>query len=346
VPVTLKEIAKRTGRSVTTVSRALNDYDDVSPKTKELVRKVAAELGYTPSSLAQRLQKQRSETIGLVLPTFGPRFSDPFFSELLAGIGNKAAGLGYDLLVSTQPPGERELDAYKKLLDGRRVDGFIIVRTRRQDPRIEYLLKTGAPFTVFGRVEGEANFPFVDEDGAYGMRLVAGHLVQNGHTRVGCISSSPELTFTAYRLQGLRAGLAQLGVSLSEEAIRFGDLTQRSGYELAKSLLSSPQEVSAIVAFNDLMAFGAMSAAQESGLVVGEDIAITGFDDIPMAEYSHPPLTTVQQPVYRIGGVVCEMLIKRIQGEEIQEEHIILKPSLVVRQSSSSQTAKNLEPRR
>ena len=207
MPATLKEIAKRTGRSVTTVSRALNDYDDVSPKTKELVRKVAAEMGYTPSSLAQRLQKQRSETIGLVLPTFGPRFSDPFFSELLAGIGNKAAGLGYDLLVSTQPPGERELDAYKKLLDGRRVDGFILVRTRRKDARIDYLTQRGAPFTAFGRIEGQASFPFVDEDGAHGMRLVAEHLTQNGHTHLACISSSPELTFTSCRMEGLQAGL-------------------------------------------------------------------------------------------------------------------------------------------
>ena len=339
VPVTLKEIAKRTGRSVTTVSRALNDYDDVSPKTKELVRKVAAELGYTPSSLAQRLQKQRSETIGLVLPTFGPRFSDPFFSELLAGVGNKAAGFGYDLLVSTQPPGDRELETYKKLLDGRRVDGFIIVRTRRKDPRIEYLSQRDAPFAAFGRVDGDTDFPFVDEDGAYGMRQVAEHLAQNGHTHIVCISSSPELTFTAHRLQGLRDGLAEWDIYVSDDAIRFGDLTQRSGYELANELLSASQPINAIVAFNDMMAFGAMSAAQDLGLAVGKDIAITGFDDIPMAEYSHPPLTTVQQPVYRIGGVVCEMLINQILGKPIDDRQVILKPTLVVRQSSSRQMA-------
>jgi LacI family transcriptional regulator len=346
VPVTLKEIAKRTGRSVTTVSRALNDYDDVSPRTKELVRKVAAEMGYTPSSLAQRLQKQRSETIGLILPTFGPRFSDPYFSELLAGIGNKATGLGYDLLVSTQPPGERELDAYKKLLDGRRVDGFILVRTRRKDARIDYLTHRGAPFTAFGRTEGEVDFPYVDEDGAYGLRLVAEHLTQNGHKHIACISSSPELTFTAHRMEGLQAGLAQAGVSLSDGNIRYGDLTQRSGYKQAEDLLSSSQPITAIVAFNDLMAFGAMSAVQEHGMTVGKDIAVTGFDDIPMAEYSHPPLTTVQQPVYRIGSVVCEMLINLILGKSIDERQIILKPSLVVRQSSSSQAAQIPVPRR
>ena len=112
MPVTLKEIASRVGKSITTVSRALHDYDDVSSETKEEVWRVAREIGYQPNTLAQRLQKQSSDTIGLIIPTFGPRFSDPFFSEVLAGIGNKANTLGYDLLVSTHSPGAQELEAY------------------------------------------------------------------------------------------------------------------------------------------------------------------------------------------------------------------------------------------
>ena len=137
--VTLKDIAKRVNRSVTTVSRALNDYDDVSPKTKEEVQRVASEMGYTPSTMAQRLRKQRSDSIGVILPTIVPRLADPFFSEFLAGIGNKASEMGYDLMVSTRPPGEREMEAYRLNVQGRRVDGFIIVRTRCEDPRIQYL---------------------------------------------------------------------------------------------------------------------------------------------------------------------------------------------------------------
>ena len=117
---TLKDIADKVGKSVTTVSRALHGYDDVSPETTALVRKVAQELGYTPNILAQRLQKRRTDTIGFILPTFGPRFSDPFFSEFLAGIGNTAAQLGYDLLVSTRPPGEEELVTYQEKVKGNR----------------------------------------------------------------------------------------------------------------------------------------------------------------------------------------------------------------------------------
>ncbi len=330
---TLKEIARRTGKSITTVSRALADYDDVSAETKALVRRVAEELGYTPNLLAQRLQKRRSETIGLIIPTFGPRFSDPFFSEFLAGVGNMAAEHGYDLLVSTQPPGERELQAYRQKVQSRQVDGFVIVRTRRQDARIRYLREIGFPFVAFGRTEGELDFPFVDVDGIQGMRLIGEHLIRLGHRRIACLAPPADLLFAEHRLIGLRQALAEHGLELPDSAIVLGDLTQKSGYQAAMRLLDSPQPPTAIVAFNDLMALGAMAALQERGLVVGRDVAVTGFDDIPMAEHSHPPLTTVHQPIYQIGKTVCEMLVRLLRDQELAPRQVILAPKLMVRQS-------------
>jgi LacI family transcriptional regulator len=330
---TLKEIARRTGKSITTVSRALADYDDVSTETKALVRRVADELGYTPNLLAQRLQKRCSETIGLILPTFGPRFSDPFFSEFLAGVGNMAAEHGYDLLVSTQPPGERELQVYRQKVQSRQVDGFVIVRTRRQDARIGYLRQAGFPFVAFGRTEGELDFSFVDVDGTQGMRMIAEHLIGLGHSRIACLAPPPDLLFAEHRLIGLRQALAEHGLALAEHHIVLGDLTQRGGYEAAVRLLDGPQQPTAIAACNDLMALGAMSALQDRGLEVGHDIGVTGFDDIPMAEHSHPPLTTVHQPIYQIGKMVCEMLIQLIQGKELAPRQVILEPELMVRRS-------------
>jgi LacI family transcriptional regulator len=333
--VTLKDIARETGKSVTTVSRALNDYGDVSAETRALVMRVADELGYTPNTLAQRLQKQRTDTIGLIIPTFGPRFSDPYFSEILAGIGNCAAYSGYDMLVSTHAPGEDELRAYRAAIKGRRVDGFILVRTRQKDARVEYLHEANFPFVAFGRVETEFDFPYVDEDGTHGMKLVVGHLAALGHKRIACIAPPLELMFARHRLQGLTDALLEAGIPKDSALIVFGDLTQRGGYEQANKLLDLPSPPTAIAACNDLMAFGAMSAVQDRGLKVGGDIAITGFDDIPMAEYAHPPLTTVHQPIYKIGGMVCEMLIRLIQGEELNERYVLLKPELIVRQSSN-----------
>ena len=332
--VSIKDIAKKVNRSITTVSRALNDYDDVSPKTKKLILETAKEMGYSPNTFAQRLQKQITETIGLVIPTFSPRFSDPFFSELLAGIGNKSADLGFDLLVSTRSPGLDEIKTYKELIDGHRVDGVIVVRTRKQDARIEYLLENKFPFVAFGRTNGEERFSYVDEDGYYGMQLIADHLAGLNHRIISCLTPDPMLAFTQKRLNGLRDGLAKSGIHLQEKYIKNGDLTQKSGYELGSALLDLKERPSAIVACNDLMAFGAMSAAQERGLEVGKDISITGFDDIPMSEYSHPTLTTVHQPVYQIGGMVCEMLIKIIRKEKEENQQVLLKPNLVIRQST------------
>ena len=332
-PITIKDITIRDWRSVTTVSHALHDYDDVSPETKEMVKKAAAEMGYTPSSFAQRLQKQKSDTIGLILPTYGPRFSDPFFSEFLAGVGNAAGNRGYDILVSTCPPGDEELYRYQSSVQGRRLDGFVILRTRRFDARIKYLCQVKFPFVAFGRTEGPCTFPYVDEDSEHGMRLIVEHLVQSGFSRIGFIAAPDDLMFNLYRNKGFIESLAEHNLPVENKYITTGDLTQRGGYNQARNILNLSPPPDASVASNDLMALGAISAAQERGLRVGKDIAITGFDDTLMAEHSHPPLTTVHQPVYKIGGMVTDMLVQRIQGETLENENIILKPSLVIRQS-------------
>lgn len=332
--VTLKDIARAVGKSVTTVSSALNNYDDVSEETKELVRRVAREMGYAPNIAAQRLRKKRTDTLGLIFPTFGPRFSDPFFSELLAGIGNESSENGLDLLVSTQAPGSDEEESYRRMTSGRRVDGLLVVRTRRHDPRIAFLAERDFPFVAFGRSEQGFDFPYVDEDGVLGMKLVTQHLVDVGHRRIAFIAPSPDLMFATYRLKGFRQAMEENGLALDESLIVIGDLTQRNGHRLAGELLDRPDRPTAIIASNDLMALGAMTAAQERGLLVGRDIAITGFDDIPPAQYSHPPLTTLHQPIYRIGRMICEILIKCINGETLAERHILLRPSLIVRRSS------------
>ena len=332
--VTIKDIAQRVGKSVTTVSRALHGYSDVAPETRELVRQVAREMGYTPNVMAQRLQKQRAETLGLILPTFGPRFSDPFFSEFVAGVGNQAAERGYDLLLSTRPPGEEEMSAYRKAALGRLVDGFIIIRTRVHDERIQFLHEMGFPFVAFGRTADTDDFAWVDEDSDAGMRQIAHHLADLGHHRIAYLSPPLDLMFAQLRLEGLKAGLAERGLTLNEDYLRIGALTEQSGYMLAKELLALPTPPSALVCGNDLMAIGAMRAAQEKGLKIGHEIAVTGFDDIPLAEHTYPPLTTVHQPIYQIGKRVTAMLIDLLEGKPLTERQILLKPELVIRQST------------
>jgi len=173
----------------------------------------------------------------------------------------------------------------------------------------------------------------VDEDGEYGMGLVIDYLAGLGHTRFACIAPPAELMFAHHRLTGIQKKIIELGLPIEDLEIVESDLTQRGGFEQASRLLDQPTPPTAIVACNDLMAFGALSAAQERGLVVGRDVSITGFDNIPMAEHSHPPLTTINQPIYQIGSMVSEMLLKRLRNGAEELEQVLLTPSLIIRQS-------------
>ncbi len=334
MPVTLKDIARELNLSVTTVSRALYGYDDVAEGTRQRVWSLAETLGYVPDTTAQRLRKGRTDTLGFVIPTFGPRFSDPFFSEFLAALGNEAARLGFDLLVSTRAPGAEEQAAYRRLVEGRRVDGLILVRTRRHDERVQYLTERSFPFVAFGRTDLEADYAYVDSDGEAGFRRLVEYLVGLGHRRIACLSADPELTFVSHRLAGYRAALVAHGITPDPRLLIQADLTQRGGYETAGRLLDQTEPPTALVCLNDLMALGAMRAAQQRGLIVGRDISITGFDDIPLAENAHPPLTTLEQPVYDIGKRLCAMLVRLIRGESLDDAHVLLAPNLIIREST------------
>ncbi|MAU02069.1 MAG: LacI family transcriptional regulator [Anaerolineaceae bacterium] len=334
---TLKDIATKLGISITTVSRGLAGYDDVAAETRQRILETAAELGYQPNLIARRLQKQRTDTLGFIMPTFGPRFSDPFFSEFIAGIGNEAAEHEYDLLVSTHAPeSEEEKRAYARATQRGWVDGLIVIRTRENDARIRHLHEHNFPFVVFGRTDVPFEYPFVDEDGEAGMRLLVQHLVDLGHQRIGFIMPPAGLMFSQYRLNGYHETMAANNLPVVPEWIVEGDLTQRSGAETVQQLLAQTPRVTAVICGNDLMATGAINRIQQDGLTVGVDIAVAGFDDIPSSAYVNPPLTTIHQPIYDIGRQTCAMLIDIVNGRTPQNQHVLLTPTLIVRASSGS----------
>ena len=332
--VTLKDIARRVNRSVTTVSRALDDYNDVSPETKTLIRSVADEMGYIPNITARQLQKRRTDTFGLILPSENLRFSDPFFSDLLSGFVSKATEFGFDLLVSSHPSTDDETKDYLQFIRSRKVDGFIVIRTQLDDARIDLLQEHNYPFVAFGRTGGENDFPFIDEDSELGVQKVVDHLVGLGHTRLAFIAEPTYLTKSYLRLKGFQDALEKHGLDFDKDLILEGGFRQRSGRLLGEQLLDRPKPPSAIVACNDLIALGVMGAARELGYTIGQDISVTGFDDIILAEYAHPPLTTIHQPAYQIGRSICQMLVKIINHESLEMKQIILQPELIVRQST------------
>lgn len=331
--VTLKDIAAAVGKSVAAVSRALNDYDDISEETREQVKRVARELGYTPNVMARRLQKRTTDTLGFILPVLSPRDADPYFSELLAGIANGAAERGFDLLVFTCPPGPDEAQAYQRLMSGR-VDGMVVARPRCQDPRIALLLKRRNPFVVVGNIKVSDDILTVSDEVIEGVRQVVEHLVEQGHERIALINTPANLIFSQDFLTGFRTTMDKVGVPVKEDFIEHSDLTQKDGYRSAQILLSKPEIPTAIVAADDIIALGAMAAAQDQGFEIGNDLLVTGYGDALLTEYSQPPLTTIHRPTYTLGQQAARMLIARLRGETIENGHVVIRPSLIIRQSS------------
>ena len=273
--------------------------------------------------------------MGFIVPATDRYLSDPYFLELLAGIGDGAAGYDFDLLVSTcKPMDPKERLVYERMVKGRRVDGIVVVRTRCEDERIAYLVSEGFPLIAFGRITSDLDFPYLDVDGEKGVCEAVEYLIGLGHRRIGFFSPSMYLMFAKHRLDGYRRALQDNGLELDLALVVEGNLTQAGGHQRMEQLLDLEEPPTAVITGNDLMAFGAMEAAQERGLVVGRDVAVIGFDDVPLAAHFRPTLTTIRQPIYDIGKMLSQMLIKIIKGEELAERQIILQPELVIRESS------------
>ena len=335
MPVTIRDVAERLKLSITTVSRALDGYDDVAEDTRQRVIQVALEMGYVPNRAARQLRKQRTETIGYILPTSTPRFSDPFFSEFISGLGDEVAKNNYDLLISTAEPGEdTERLVYQRWVHGHRVDGYILNRMRLRDWRVQYLAQMNVPFVTFERTLDAADYPSIEINGQAGIKTLVDYLVKQGHQRIAYIGASSDLAIQADRYSGFRQGLHEAGLLLQQELVIESDLTRQGGLRAAQKLLSLSNPPTAVVCINDLTAIGVIQAASERGLLFSRAIAIAGFDGIEDAEHTQPPLTTLNQPIYEIAREIVKLLLAEIKGEPLAERHIQLQPELILRAST------------
>jgi LacI family transcriptional regulator len=333
--ITIRDVAKRLNLSTTTVSRALDGYDDVAEGTRLLVVKTAQEMGYVPNQAARQLRRRRSDTIGYILPAETPRFSDPFFAEFTAGLGDEASAHGYDLLVSTAAPGSQaERQAYERWVHGRKVDGIVLNRMLLRDWRVQYLAQVQFPFVTLERSLDLFDYPSVEVNGRYWFKVLIDHLVSLGHQRIAYIGASPDLKIQADRLDGYRDGLQSHGLAYNADLVIEADLTSESGYRATENLLALPDPPTAIACVDDMTAIGVLHAAREGGWVVGNDLAVAGFDGIEGFEHTQPPLTTINQPVYRIARRLVQMLASQITGKPLEEKLVQVEPVLEIRQST------------
>jgi LacI family transcriptional regulator len=337
--ITIRDVAKRLNLSTTTVSRALDGYADVSEETRQRVIQAVQEMGYVPSRSARQLRRQRADTLGYIMPTSQPRFTDPFFSEFISGLGDEAGAQNLDLLITLAPPNqESERIAYQRLVQGRRVDGIVLSRMRQDDWRVRYLHKMKFPFVSFGRTNASIEHPYIGVDGANGVRRLIAHLVEQGHRRIAFVSAPPGLTLQADRFTGYQEGLEEAGLTPEEQYVAEGNLTRNGGYMAAKKLLALERPPTAIIGANDLSAIGVLRAAREMGIAVPQDLAVAGFDGIEDTEHTAPPLTTLNQPAYECARQLVRMLTALINQQVLEEPHVLLQPELIVRDSTRRQS--------
>jgi len=333
--ITIRDVAKKLNLSITTVSRALDGYSDVAQETRLRVIETAQQMGYTPNRAARQLRRQRSDTIGYILPANAPRFSDPFYSEFISGLGDEAAENSYDLLIATAQSGqEAEQNAYQRWVHSRKVDGFVVNRIWQSDWRVRFLDSQHVPFVTLERSSDPADCPSVQVESKKSVIALVNHIREKGYRRCAYIGGPAHLVIHADRFEGFVQGLASNQIPLDPALVVNADLTSAGGYAAAKRLLWLPDPPDAFVCINDETAFGVLHAAREAGRIVGADLAVAGFDGVQESKYSQPTLTTLDQPLYDIARQLVRMLLAVIDEQPISERHVIVQPVLQIREST------------
>ena len=333
--VTIKEVASRANVSYQTVSKVMNGRAQVMPETEARIWEAAQHLGYRPNHSARHLRTQRSQMIGYSWSSSETEQPNHILHMFLTSVVSEAETAGYHLLPFPYHEGDDAVVGYRELIDSGRVDAFVITSVNYDDQRARFLVERGFPFVAFGRSSTHDPFPYVDVDGAAGLRMSTEHLIAGGHRRIAMLAWYETSRTGNDRLSGYMQALQAAGMGVETALIARGDWSFEFGYEATSAWLNltPEQRPTAIVAVSDIMAIGAIHAIQARGLIVGSDFAVVGFDDIPMAQYIQPPLTSVRQPIRQAGRKCVETLVALLEGKIPVERQILLQPELVVRAS-------------
>jgi len=333
---TIYDIAKKAGVSPSTVSRALQDHPRIGIKTKARIQALAKEMGYVPSAVARGLKTNRSRALGVIVH----RLEDPYLTDVLRGIEDTLHASGYSLyLAATQRIPDREQEVIQGMSE-RRVDGVIISSSHINLKRLRQLDQYGIPSVLINNQEmQEPDTCSVYNDEVYAMNQLLKHLIGLGHERIAYLGSPRAGRTNAKRQQGYEEALSQAGLKLRKDYISNGvNGRPQGGAQGMRQLLDLEKMPTAVVCYNDMMAIGAIQTIHQAGLCVPNDISITGFDNVDLAAFVTPPLTTFAQPRYKLGQRAAKMMLQALNGESTsdQPQILILRGELVIRQSTAS----------
>jgi LacI family transcriptional regulator len=330
----LEEIAKLSGVSRSTVSRVINNDPNVGEATREKVLKIIRQANYHPNVAARGLAAGRTRILGLVIPRgVSALFSDPYFPLLIQGVSSACNSNDHSVMLWLAEP-EYERRMIRQIMHSGLIDGVIVASVLLDDPMIQSLVEGDLPFILVGRHPTDNRVSYIDIDNFSSAREIVMHLLRLGYRRVATITGPRNMVPGADRLEGYLAALRDRGLVAVPDLIVEGDFTEAGGQAAMQRLL--PYQPEAVFAASDMMAIGALRALREAGRRVPEDVALVGFDDIPVAARSAPPLTTVRQPIQRMGVVVAETLIDMIEHPEALPRRVILPTEIVIRESCGS----------
>jgi LacI family transcriptional regulator len=327
--VTIVDVANEAGVSYTTVSRVVNNKDNVKPETRERVLMAMTRLGYVVDQRARSLAGGRSQVIGLLVHDVGTSY----IGEIIRGIDAEVASAQYDLLLYTTHRRKTKESAYVVTLTRGLADGLLLVLPRDPGAYLETLSQHRFPHVLIDHRGVDEETPAVAAANRQGAHTATEYLIELGHRRIGFITGAMDQMCAQDRLEGYTAALAEHGIAFDQELVYEGNFFQPPGYAGASALLELPNAPTAIFASNDISAFGVMEAVREHNLRIPEDISVVGFDDIPQAAHVHPPLTTVRQPLEEMGRIATRMLLEYIEDPQRPIERVELPTELVLRQS-------------
>ena len=328
--VTIADVAARAGVSKTTVSRVLNGKGELDESTAARVRSVIAELGYVPSARAVNLARGRSRVVGMLVPSL----TWPWMGEVLQGVIDTVESAGYGLLLFTCTRGEESMRQFATQVSSNAFDGLLVIEPEGTLDYITDLHSRGLPVVMIDDRGHQPLFPSVSTTNRDGGAAAAEHLLSIGRVRPLVLTGHLRFGCTEDRLEGFAERFTAAGRPIPEELVVEGDFTFECGVVAVEQLLAAGTPFDAVFAHNDLSAAGALKAIREAGLQVPQDVSVVGFDDVPLASHTEPPLTTVHQPMRQMGATAARLLLGHFEGTALPETPTVIPTELIVRGST------------
>ncbi|MGC8771572.1 MAG: LacI family DNA-binding transcriptional regulator, partial [Brevinematia bacterium] len=320
--VKIRDIAKIAGVSPMTVSRALNNKPDISEETKRKILKIVKELKYYPNIFGRGLVKQKSHIIGIIGPSQGITYDNPYFAGIMRGIEAVCIEKSYDFLIKIYSHDYEKLD-YLKLYYESKVDGVILIAPDINHPELKEIIEKKLPYIIVGTKVDNMNISYIDSENKESMLKGVEEIVKKGHKKIAFIKGPENQTDAIERYQGFLLAMKKYKIEINKNWIFSGNFLYESGIEACRKILKLKDKPTAVVCANDLMAFGFINEAIKSGYKIPEDFSVIGFDCVPWVKFSHPLLSTIKQPLEEMGKKAAELLFEKMEKSEFKERAVV-----------------------